>query len=98
MAPFILLGLYTGSRSSVIRNLRWDWIDFKACTMRRRALGASERKNKRTPIVKLGSRILSHLRRWRRLDIRRPSMSASMTAYRSTECFIPGLRFWKSLG
>jgi integrase len=68
MARFILLGLYTGSRSSVIRNLRWDWIDFNAGTMRRRAPGANERKNKKTPIVKLGRRILSHLRRWRRLD------------------------------
>jgi integrase len=65
---FILLGLYTGSRSGVIRSLRWDWIDFQAGTMRRRAPRASERKNKRAPIVKLGRRILAHLRRWRRLD------------------------------
>jgi integrase len=68
IARFILLGIYTGSRSGVIRNLRWDWIDFDAGTMRRRAPRAGERKNKRTPIVKLGRRILSHLRRWRRLD------------------------------
>ena len=52
----------------MIRNLRWDWIDFDAGTMRRRAPRANERKNKRAPIVKLGRRILSHLRRWRRLD------------------------------
>jgi integrase len=68
IARFILLGLYTGSRSGVIRNLRWDWIDFDTGTMRRRAPRAKERKNKRAPIVKLGSRIMSHLRRWRRLD------------------------------
>ena len=68
VARFILLGIYTGSRSGVIRNLRWDWIDFDAGTMRRRAPRANERKNKRAPIVKLGRRILSHLRRWRRLD------------------------------
>jgi integrase len=68
VARFILLGLYTGSRSGVIRNLRWDWIDFDACTMRRRGRRAAEAKNKRAPIVKLGRRILAHLRRWRRLD------------------------------
>lgn len=36
--------------------------------MRRRAPRANERKNKRAPVVKLGRRILSHLRRSRRLD------------------------------
>jgi integrase len=65
---FILLGIYTGSRSGVIRSLRWNWIDFDSGTMRRRAPRANESKNKRTPIVKLGRRILAHLRRWRRLD------------------------------
>ena len=65
---FILLGLYTGSRSAVIRNLRWDWIDLDVGTMRRRGQRAVEAKNKRTPIVKLGRRMLAHLRRWRRLD------------------------------
>jgi len=68
IARFIPLGLYTGSRSGVIRDLRWDWIDLHTGTMRRRAPRANERKNKRTPIVKLGRRILAHLRRWRRLD------------------------------
>jgi integrase len=68
VARFILLGLYTGSRSGVIRSLRWDWIDFDAGTMRRRGRRSAEAKNKRAPIVKLGRRILAHLRRWRRLD------------------------------
>jgi integrase len=68
IARFILLGLYTGSRSGVIRSLRWDWIDFDGGTMRRRGRRSAEAKNKRTPIVKLGRRILAHLRRWRRLD------------------------------
>jgi integrase len=68
IARFILIGLYTGSRSGVIKSLRWDWIDFDAGTMRRRAPRANERKNKRAPIVKLGRRILAHLRRWHRLD------------------------------
>jgi integrase len=68
IARFILLGIYTGSRSSVLRSLRWDWIDFDSGTMRRRDRRASEAKNKRAPIVKLGRRILAHLRRWRRID------------------------------
>jgi integrase len=68
IARFILLGLYTGSRSGVIRNLRWAWIDFDAGTMRRRNPRTTEAKNKRAPVVKLGRRILAHLRRWRRLD------------------------------
>jgi integrase len=68
LGRFILLGLYTGSRSAPIRKLRWDWIDFEAGTMRRRAPRANESKNKKAPIVRLGRRILAHLRRWRRLD------------------------------
>jgi integrase len=71
LARFILLALYTGSRKSVLFNLQWDWIDFKQGLMRRRAPGTAEKKNKRTPTCRLGSRILTHLRRWKRLDDRR---------------------------
>ena len=67
LARFILIGLYTGSRSKPIFGLRWDWIDFERGIMRRRAAGAVETR-KRTPPVRLGSRILTHLRRWQRLD------------------------------
>jgi len=65
---FILLAIYTGSRSRNILGLRWDMIDFNAGTMRRRPYGAVESRTKRSPPVRLGKRILSHLRRWRRLD------------------------------
>jgi integrase len=68
LARFILLGLYTGSRSGVLLGLEWSWVDLRAGTMRRRAPGRAESKTKRTPRVRLGSRILAHLRRWRRLD------------------------------
>jgi integrase len=51
LARFILLGLYTGSRSSVILGLTWEQIDLGAGVMYRR-----------------GRRILTHLRRWQRLD------------------------------
>jgi integrase len=64
---FILLGLYTGSRSGVILNLKWEWIDLDRGIMRRRASGETE-SNKRKPPVRLGRRILSHLRRWSRIE------------------------------
>ena len=68
LARFILIGLYTGSRPGVIKALRWDWIDFKSGVMRRRGADETERATKRRPPVRLGRRILAHLRRWRRLD------------------------------
>ena len=67
LARFILLGIYTGSRSGSLLALRWSWIDLARGMMLRRAPGTAESK-KRTPPVKLGSRIQMHLRRWRRLD------------------------------
>lgn len=65
---FILLGLYTGSRSAAILGAQWHWVDFGSCTMLRREPGSGEIANKRTPKFRLGDRILSHLRRWHRLD------------------------------
>ena len=64
----ILLGLYTGSRPGVILALQWDQIDFGAGIMARSRREAVQAKNKRAPRVRLGSRILAHLRRWKRLD------------------------------
>lgn len=68
LARFILLGLYTGSRSGVILALKWEQIDLARGVMHRRRAGKTEDARKRTPPVRLGNRILSHLRRWRRLD------------------------------
>jgi integrase len=67
LARFILLAAYTGSRSGAILSLRWSWIDLARGVMLRREHGAPETK-KRAPPVRLGDRILAHLRRWRRLD------------------------------
>lgn len=64
----ILLGLYTGSRPGVILALRWDQIDFRSGVMFRLPKGAREDRRKRQPAVKLGRRILAHLRRWSRID------------------------------
>jgi integrase len=65
---FILLGIYTGSRSGALLAAQWSWVDLAGGIMRRRPPGTAENKQKRTPPVKLGVRIQAHLRRWRRLD------------------------------
>jgi integrase len=65
---FVLLGLYTGTRSGALLAMTWDQIDLQNGTMRRRASGVAEDARKRTPPIRLGRRILSHLRRWKRLD------------------------------
>jgi len=65
----ILLGLYTGSRPGVLLALRWDQIDLGAGLMARRPKGKAEDKRKKTPKVKLGWRIMAHLKRWKRLDV-----------------------------
>ena len=68
LARFVLLGLYTGSRSGTIFKLQWNQIAFTTGVMSRRAPREIEDKRKRTPKVRLGRRVLAHLRRWRRLD------------------------------
>lgn len=64
----ILLQLYTGSRPGVVLALRWDQIDFISEVMSRTPEGKRQDKKKRAPKVKLGRRIMAHLRRWKRLD------------------------------
>lgn len=65
---FVMLGLYTGSRAGVLRNLEWSWIDLEAGTMRRRAPGTSETANKRTPPIRLPRKLKHFLRRWKAAD------------------------------
>jgi integrase len=65
---FILLGIYTGSRSGNILRLQWPQIDLSAGVMARVASGEAVDAKKRAPVVRLGKRILAHLRRWKRLD------------------------------
>lgn len=64
----ILLGLYTGSRPGVILALRWNQIDLRTAVMSRLPAGVVQDQKKRAPKVRLGRRILAHLRRWKRLD------------------------------
>jgi integrase len=65
---FIFLGLHTGSRSSAILSLQWDWIDFERGVMRRRGNGKAEGRTKRSPPVRLSRRALAFLQRWQALD------------------------------
>ena len=64
----ILLGLHTGSRPGVILALKWDQIDLNAGILHRRAERAAGALNKQAPPVRLGRKILAHLRRWHRMD------------------------------
>lgn len=64
---FILLAYYTGSRPGVILGLPWDHIDMRSGVLTRKK-HQDQRTKKRAPKVKLGRRIMAHLRRWRRLD------------------------------
>jgi len=65
---FILLAYYTGSRPGVVLGLLWEQIDLSQGVMSRIAPGEAADAKKRAPPVRLGKRILAHLRRWRRLD------------------------------
>jgi integrase len=67
LARFFLIGWYTGSRRSVITGLKWSMINLETGVMQRKERGAAQTK-KRAPPVRLGDRILSHLRRWHRID------------------------------
>jgi integrase len=64
----ILLGLYTGSRPGVILSLKWSQVDLRSGVLSRTPEGVIQSKTKRAPKVRLGRRILAHLRRWKRLD------------------------------
>jgi integrase len=71
---FILIGLYTGSRSNVITRLLWSesathaYVDFEKGMIYRRGKGERDKATKRRPVVKLPPRLLAHMRRWRAAD------------------------------
>ncbi|AYV48633.1 hypothetical protein CFHF_19525 [Caulobacter flavus] len=74
IARFILIGLYTGTRSAVILDLLWSpsadqaWVDLDRGMIFRKGQAEHERGNKRRPIVTLPPRLLAHMRRWKTLD------------------------------
>lgn len=73
LARFILIGLYTGSRSGAICGLSWDrtthrgWVDLNRGLIYRKAQDTRE-TNKRQPPVPASPRLLAHLRRWSKID------------------------------
>lgn len=73
VARFILIGLYTGTRSGAILGLSWlpsiktGWIDLEQGIMHRSGSGQRQ-TNKRQPPVALPDRLMAHMRRWKRLD------------------------------
>lgn len=74
LARFILVGLYTGTRHSAICSAAFETaigrghIDLDSGVFYRRQQGSKQTKKRQTP-VRLPERLLSHLRRWRRLGI-----------------------------
>jgi integrase len=67
LARFFILGWYTGSRRSVITGLMWSMVNLETGVLQRKERNAVQTK-KRAPPVRLGRRILAHLRRWKRMD------------------------------
>lgn len=71
LAKFILIALYTGSRTSVILGLKYNkhdkggWADLEKGLLHRKAENALETKKKAPPIP-IPERLLHHMRRWRR--------------------------------
>jgi integrase len=75
VARFILVGLYTGTRASTVCAAALEptegkgWIDLDKGIFYRRPAGARDTKKRRPP-VPLPGRLLTHLRRWKRLGQR----------------------------
>jgi integrase len=74
LTRFILVSIYTGSRSSVTTAALWEesphnpWADVISGVMYRRGREVRDHRNKRRPIVAFPDRLLTHMRRWRRMD------------------------------
>lgn len=76
MARFILISVYTGTRSAAVRSLSWlpsptgGWVDVERQVMHRRAAGQTDTTKKRPPL-RIPVRLLGHLRRWKKADGKR---------------------------
>jgi integrase len=67
LARFFIIGWYTGSRRDVIAGTKWSMIDFKTEIMQRKEKGVAVTK-KRAPPLRMGARLMAHLKRWKRMD------------------------------
>jgi integrase len=74
VARFILIGVYTGTRSSAILGLRWvqslesGWIDVEHGVLYRKGAGKAETK-KRQPPIRIHRKLFGHIKRWHALDL-----------------------------
>lgn len=72
---FILIGIYTGTRSGAIRRMGWvpntlgGHVDIKAGVIHRRGDGETETK-KRRPSIRVPDRLKGFLRRWHDADMK----------------------------
>jgi len=70
---FILIGLYTGTRSQAMLGLSWipstdsGWIDLDSGVLYRRGDDQRRTNKKQTPAA-IPDRLMAHLRRWHRMD------------------------------
>lgn len=73
LARFILMGVYTGSRKSVILNLAYKehanggWVDLDNGLIYRKA-AQSRATKKQAPAIRIPSKLSGHLRRWEALS------------------------------
>lgn len=77
LARFILIGLYSGTRHMAIVRARWSphehepHVDTERGLLFRRGLRERE-TSKRQPPARITPRLLAHMKRWHRLDAKRP--------------------------
>jgi integrase len=70
---FILIGLYTGTRSGAILNLSWlpsvssGWIDLDRAILYRSGSAQRRTKKQQTP-ARIPPRLLAHMKRWKKMD------------------------------
>lgn len=75
IARYILIGVYTGTRSQALLSLSWmpqtagGWVDVERGVLYRRGSSEVEGTTKRRPSSKLHARLIPHMRRWRDADI-----------------------------
>lgn len=73
LARFILVAVYTGTRPGAVRALDWNpntvggHIDLDRGVLHRAPVGARQTKKRQTP-ARIPPRLMTHLRRWHRLD------------------------------
>lgn len=85
LTRFILLALYTGTRSGAVLGLQWEptvsggYVDLERGVLYRRGTGQRETR-KRQPPVRIPRKLLGHLRRWKEADDRAWATRVAKTA------------------